>query len=68
MSYVNVIRAWKDADYRLSLSEAERALLPDHPAGLIELDEAVMNSIAAGEGDTGCGYLSGPPCNTVLQV
>src|SRR5262245_34838737 len=67
MSYVNVIRAWKDADYRLSLSEAERALLPDHPAGLIELDEAVMNSIAAGEGDTAI-YFGTVHCGNVLQV
>ena len=37
MSNQDIIRAWKDEDYRLSLSEAERALLPEHPAGLIEL-------------------------------
>jgi mersacidin/lichenicidin family type 2 lantibiotic len=37
MSHVNIIRAWKDEEYRSSLSDAERALLPDNPAGLIEL-------------------------------
>ncbi len=48
MSIKNIIRAWKDEDYRLSLSEAERALLPEHPAGLIELSGAEMDGIAGG--------------------
>jgi mersacidin/lichenicidin family type 2 lantibiotic len=46
MSELNIIRAWKDAEYRQSLSEAERALLPEHPAGLIELSD--VDLIAAG--------------------
>jgi mersacidin/lichenicidin family type 2 lantibiotic len=54
MSHPNIIRAWKDAEYRLSLSEAERALLPDHPAGLIELTEADMNQIDGGLAVAGC--------------
>ena len=45
MSNKNIIRAWKDEDYRLSLSEAERALLPGHPAGLIELSVAEMDGV-----------------------
>ena len=48
MSKKNIIRAWKDEDYRLSLSEAERALLPEHPAGLIELSGAEMDGVAGG--------------------
>ena len=39
MSKVDVIRAWKDEEYRLSLTEQERAQLPAHPAGLIELED-----------------------------
>ena len=34
MSQADIIRAWKDTEYRLSLSEAEQALIPPHPAGL----------------------------------
>jgi mersacidin/lichenicidin family type 2 lantibiotic len=34
-----IIRAWTDEEYRLSLSEEERALLPDNPAGLPELSD-----------------------------
>ena len=48
MSHPNIIRAWKDEEYRRSLSEAERALLPGHPAGLVELTEADMSRIDGG--------------------
>lgn len=34
MSQQDIIRAWRDTDYRQSLSEAEQALIPPHPAGL----------------------------------
>jgi len=40
MSNIDVIRAWKDEEYRLGLSEAERALLPAHPAGAVEISDA----------------------------
>jgi mersacidin/lichenicidin family type 2 lantibiotic len=50
MSLQNIIRAWKDADYRASLSEDERALLPEHPAGFIELDDTDLD-LAAGGGN-----------------
>ena len=52
MSNQDIIRAWKDEDYRLSLSEAERALLPEHPAGLIELAGAEMDRVEGGVGRT----------------
>jgi mersacidin/lichenicidin family type 2 lantibiotic len=52
MSNQDIIRAWKDEDYRLSLSEAERALLPEHPAGLIELAAAEMDGVEGGQGLT----------------
>jgi mersacidin/lichenicidin family type 2 lantibiotic len=50
MNTRNIIRAWKDEEYRLSLSEAERALLPEHPAGLIELGDADLEAAAGGRG------------------
>jgi mersacidin/lichenicidin family type 2 lantibiotic len=37
MKQEQIIRAWKDEDYRLSLSETELSALPENPAGLIEL-------------------------------
>jgi len=48
MTKKDIIRAWKDAEYRASLSEAERAMLPDHPAGLIELTDSEMAMVAGG--------------------
>ncbi len=36
MSQQDVIRAWKDPEYRNSLSAAELEGLPVHPAGVIE--------------------------------
>jgi mersacidin/lichenicidin family type 2 lantibiotic len=48
MSHVDVVRAWKDEAYRLSLSEAERAALPPNPAGLIELAEADLDNVSGG--------------------
>lgn len=54
MSIKNIIRAWKDEDYRLNLSEAERALLPEHPAGLIELSGAEMDGVGVVVSFNGC--------------
>jgi mersacidin/lichenicidin family type 2 lantibiotic len=48
MNTRNIIRAWKDEEYRLSLSDAERALLPAHPAGTIELTENDLAEVGGG--------------------
>ncbi len=49
MSNIDIIRAWKDEEYRNSLSEAEKAQLPENPAGVIELDDEDMSSMSGGE-------------------
>jgi mersacidin/lichenicidin family type 2 lantibiotic len=67
MSHRDIIRAWKDAEFRCSLSEAERAMLPSHPAGSIELADPelertsarasglrVKSTLKAGSGLPGC--------------
>jgi mersacidin/lichenicidin family type 2 lantibiotic len=46
VSNLNIIRAWKDEEYRMSLSAAERDQLPAHPAGLIELSDAELGRIS----------------------
>ena len=38
-----IIRAWKDAEYRHSLAAEERASLPAHPVGDIELQAADLD-------------------------
>ena len=48
MKNVDVIRAWKDEEYRLSLSDIERALLPQHPAGGIELTDEQLGGASGG--------------------
>ena len=48
MTHLDIIRAWKDEEYRLSLSAAERAQLPTHPAGFIALTDANLEVVAGG--------------------
>ena len=45
---MDIIRAWKDEEYRLSLTEEQRALLPDNPAGLLELSDADLENVQGG--------------------
>ena len=54
MASKDLVRAWKDEEYRLSLSEAERALLPESPVGSLELTDAELDQVAGG----GCSVLS----------
>lgn len=37
MSEYDVIRAWKDEDYRSSLCDADLEMLPSHPSGDMDL-------------------------------
>ncbi len=52
MRKVDILRAWKDPLYRLSLSEAERARLPEHPAAPIDLRDEDLGSALGGDGPT----------------
>lgn len=54
MSTFDVIRAWKDEDYRLSLSDAQRSMLPDSPVGLVELSDADMGILTGGTDSCDC--------------
>jgi mersacidin/lichenicidin family type 2 lantibiotic len=53
MSVEKIIRAWKDESFRHTLSAAERALLPEHPAGLIDLTAAELDALTAGAASPG---------------
>jgi mersacidin/lichenicidin family type 2 lantibiotic len=48
MMTIDVIRAWKDEDYRRSLSAEQLAQLPAHPAGGIEVRQSDRVSFEAG--------------------
>jgi mersacidin/lichenicidin family type 2 lantibiotic len=43
MSQADIVRAWRDEEYRLGLTDAQRASLPAHPIGAIELPAAALN-------------------------
>ena len=43
-----IIRAWKDEDYLENLNEEKRTLLPENPAGIIELSDEDMELVAGG--------------------
>lgn len=44
----NIIRSWKDADFRDGLSYAEMANFPENPAGLVELSDEQLMSVDGG--------------------
>ncbi|RCJ19620.1 hypothetical protein A6770_05620 [Nostoc minutum NIES-26] len=48
ISDIDVVRAWKDEEYRSSLTEAQRAQLPENPAGLIDIMDEETNEIIGG--------------------
>src|SRR5262245_60672905 len=63
MSKQQIIRAWKDENYRLSLSQAERAALPENPVGRLDLDELTAAEMAEIDG----GYvLQSQECTNIF--
>lgn len=55
-----IVRAWKDTRYRRKLTDAERAALPPHPAGMIELSTAELETVAG----AGCSAMT-RVCNSI---
>ncbi|MEQ9671509.1 MAG: mersacidin/lichenicidin family type 2 lantibiotic [Coleofasciculus sp. G2-EDA-02] len=70
MSNLDIIRAWKDEEYRNSLSEEQRAQLPENPAGMVELSDEAMQNIGGGGflSIFGCGKKGGNTSNPVLGI
>ncbi len=48
MSKIDVIRAWKDPEYRNNLSEAELGALSANPAGPMELSDGELDVATGG--------------------
>ncbi|HEY0512221.1 MAG TPA: mersacidin/lichenicidin family type 2 lantibiotic [Thermoanaerobaculia bacterium] len=48
MRKLDLIRAWKDPVYRSSLSAEERAQLPGHPSGIIEITDEHLQVTSGG--------------------
>jgi mersacidin/lichenicidin family type 2 lantibiotic len=67
MSEQNIIRAWKDEAYRQSLTEAERAALPENPVGRVDLDELTAAEMAEIDGGHEEGYIyNTDQCSTLV--
>lgn len=43
-----ILTAWRDEEYLLSLSDAERAQIPEHPAGALEIEDDILRTITGG--------------------
>lgn len=48
LTNLDIIRAWKDAEYRNSLTDAERAALPENPAGLMRVSNQELENVVGG--------------------
>ncbi len=57
-----VVRAWKDEDYRDTLTGENQARLPKHPAGVIEFEQPELEDETAFKGGK---LTSGGSCKTV---
>lgn len=42
---IDVVRAWRDEEYRNSLTEQEQASLPENPAGMAMVDDTALRSV-----------------------
>ena len=73
MKTEQIIRAWKDEKYRRSLTDAERAQLPANPAGLVDLSDAMLESIGGARGtaaSTGalCYITKSKECTSITKT
>lgn len=72
-----IVRAWKDPEFRASLSHEQQEALPRHPSGVIEIPDQVLAHTAGGATETlwslGCcdgltlDPVSGACCPTASQ-
>ena len=54
MKKVDVVRAWRDAEYRSTLDADVRESLPASPAGIVSIEDDALKSITGGCGATAC--------------
>lgn len=55
MKKIDVIRAWRDEEYRDSLTEQERSSLPENPAGMATVDDSALRSVGGAVTIRFCG-------------
>lgn len=51
MNTAMIVQAWKNPEYRASLSREQRVALPENPSGkpLTELDESELGEVSGGQ-------------------
>jgi mersacidin/lichenicidin family type 2 lantibiotic len=62
---IDIVRAWKDENYRQQLSSEEQATLPENPAGTLELSDAELGAV---HGANGCHYVNSNALACVQSV
>ena len=53
MTYIDVVRAWKDPSYRACLGPEELALAPPNPAGMVDLSDDELKRASGVNGAVG---------------
>jgi mersacidin/lichenicidin family type 2 lantibiotic len=59
---IDIVRAWKDPEYRKSLTPEQQASLPENPAEPIPMSEAELKAIVGGAIRRGGGGTAYPDC------
>lgn len=58
MSEMEIIKAWKDVNYRRSLTEKQLAQIPGNPAGTLQVSQS-----SPGKLTPICTRIISPPCD-----
>jgi len=59
-----ILEAWRNEEYYLSLSAEERAGIPEHPSGLLDIEDDTLKTITGGCGTTKMGACPTSACCT----
>ena len=62
MTSEQIVRTWKDADYRASLSTSESSAVPANPVGSIDLTDDALGQVAGGDMYMNTEYLETLGC------
>ena len=63
MTANEIVRSWKDEDYRSVYRDEAMTFMPSNPAGLIDLTDEELLGIDGGTGD-----ITGVPCGRVASA
>lgn len=52
MDIGKIVKAWRDDDYRLTLSDAEMAVMPQLPVGVAELSDVDLEVVSGADSES----------------